>query len=89
VVLLVEGARLNARRVTVQLRGTTRDGDSAIHILANLPDDVPAADMAQVYRGRWTIETAFQALTEHLRCEVNTQGYPRAALFAFTLAVVA
>ena len=28
-------------------------------------------------------------LTENLRCEINTLGYPRAALFGFALAVVA
>ena len=45
--------------------------------------------MAELYRTRWQIETAFQELTESVCCEVRTLGYPRAALFAFGLAVVA
>jgi hypothetical protein len=31
----------------------------------------------------------FQALTETLTCEVNTLGYPKAALFGFCLALLA
>lgn len=38
---------------------------------------------------RWTIETAFLRLTVELRCEINTLGYPRAALFGFAMAMVA
>ncbi len=38
---------------------------------------------------RWTIEEAFRQLTQYLCCEVRTLGYPKAALFAFTLAVLA
>ena len=32
---------------------------------------------------------AFQTLTDVLRCEVETLGYPRAALFSFATAVLA
>jgi hypothetical protein len=32
---------------------------------------------------------AFQTLTDVLRCEVKTLGYPRAALFSFATAVLA
>ena len=35
----------------------------------------------------WKIEDAFNQLTVHLRCELNTLGYPKAALFAFCVAV--
>jgi len=45
--------------------------------------------VAQLYRQRWTIETLFQVLTETLCCEINTLGYPRAALLAFSIALVA
>ena len=45
--------------------------------------------VAFLYRKRWTIEEAFQTLTEVLRCEVETLGYPKAALFAFATAVLA
>jgi hypothetical protein len=42
-----------------------------------------------LYGDRWTIETAFQHLTVDLACEVDTLGYPKAALFGFCVALVA
>ena len=45
--------------------------------------------LAQLYGKRWTLETAFAELTCHLCCEVNTLGYPKAALFGFCVAVAA
>ena len=42
-----------------------------------------------MYRRRWTIETAFAELEATLHGEVNTLGYPKAALFAFCVALVA
>ena len=84
------GEAVPLRRVTVELDVPTEDGDTAIHLLTNLPADrVPAAEVARVYRGRWTVESAFQTLTQVLRCEVETLGYPRAALFSFAAAVLA
>lgn len=44
--------------------------------------------MARLYRCRWKIETAFQELAQHLNSEIDTLGYPRAALFGFCVAVV-
>ena len=41
-----------------------------------------------MYRTRWTIETAFQELEATLNGEINTLGYPKAALFAFCVALV-
>ena len=38
---------------------------------------------------RWDIETAFQELEAHLHSEINTLGYPKAALFGFCVALVA
>jgi hypothetical protein len=78
------------RRITVQLRTPTRDGDTELHILTNLPViEAPAALIAALYADRWTIETAFQHLTVDLACEVDTLGYPKAALFGFCVALVA
>ena len=48
-----------------------------------------AKRVAETYRLRWTIEGAFQTLTDVLRCEVETLGYPKAALFSFAMAVLA
>jgi hypothetical protein len=58
-------------------------------LLTNVPlKQLSARRAAEIYRTRWRIETAFQELTESLRCEINTLGYPKAALFGFAMAVV-
>lgn len=76
------------RRVTVELRAPTRDGDTQIHLLTNLPRRIPAARVAELYRHRWTIETAFGEMAQNLEGEIETLGYPRAALFGFCMALV-
>lgn len=81
------GQTTKIRRVTVKLCSPTRDGDSEIHLLTNLPVSVSAQKVAELYRNRWTLEQAFNELTTQLRCELNTLGYPKAALFAFCVAV--
>jgi hypothetical protein len=84
------GATLVVRRITVQLHTPTRDGETQLHILTNLPvTEAPAALISALYADRWTIETAFQHLTVDFACEVDTLGYPRAALFGFCVALVA
>jgi hypothetical protein len=78
------------RRIRVELDQPTRDGDRVIYILTNLPRKVASAKtVARLYRKRWTLETAFQELEGHLPSEINTLGYPKAALFGFCLALVA
>jgi hypothetical protein len=42
-----------------------------------------------LYRKRWTLEGVFQDLTVSLQCEIDTLGYPKAALFGFCTALVA
>jgi IS4 transposase len=84
------GATLVVRRITVELATPTRQGETEIHILTNLPPvDAPAMQLSALYADRWTIETAFQHLTVDLACEVDTLGYPKAALFGFCVALVA
>jgi Transposase DDE domain len=84
-----EGEILIVRRITVELDRPTRDGDRTIHILTNLPEEAAdAVKVARLYRKRWTLETAFQELEASLHGEINTLGYPKAALFAFCLALV-
>lgn len=81
---------LRVRRITVKLDQPTENGDLEIHLLTNLtPKQASAPQIARVYRSRWSIEGAFQQLTDVLRCEVETLGYPKAALFAFATAVLA
>ncbi|WP_199341633.1 MULTISPECIES: transposase [Nostocales] len=85
-----DGQLLEARRIKVCLDLPNRDGDREIFILTNLPSEVvPALTIAQLYRKRWKLETLFQVLTENLCCEINTLGYPKAALFTFCIALVA
>jgi len=50
---------------------------------------VPAVAVAELYRVRWRIEGAFHELEAAVRGEVETLGYPKAALFAFCVALVA
>jgi IS4 transposase len=71
------------RRITVQLNKPTRDGETEIHVLTNLPKRVSAIRIAEIYRDRWTIETAFQEMAENLEGEIQTLGYPKAACSAF------
>ena len=78
------------RRITIVLDQPTSDGDTEIHVLTNLPQSVArSAQVAELYRKRWTIEGRFYEVTQTLDCEPNTLGYPQAALFAFCLALVA
>lgn len=83
-----DGRTMLVRRITVELNEPTRDGDTEIHLLTNLPQKFHGRKVAMAYLSRWQIEAAFQKLTQVLRCELNTLGYPPAALFGFCLAVV-
>jgi hypothetical protein len=85
-----DGRALRVRRVTVELGQATRDSETAIHVLTNLAaHEASAPTVAALYRERWSIEGVFQTLTTVLQCEVNTLGYPKAAVFAFCVALTA
>ena len=77
------------RRLTVERREPTRDGDRVLHLVANLPGEIAGLLIAELYRKRWTIETLFYEVTQTLTCEIDTLCYPRAALFVFGLALMA
>jgi hypothetical protein len=83
-----DGWERELRRITVRLNVPTRFGETEIHIITDLPSSVPARLILATYRKRWTVETCFQHLTVTLRCELNTLGYPKAALFGFCVAVL-
>lgn len=71
------------RRITIKLDQPTRDGDSELHIVTNVPEeDADAITLAELYRKRWTIEYAFQELGQALHAEIDTLCYPQAALLA-------
>ena len=85
-----QGQTRKLRRLCVDLDEPTRDGDEQIQLWSTLARKrASGAQLAELYCKRWTIETAFLKLTVELRCEINTLGYPRAALFGFSVAVVA
>jgi hypothetical protein len=84
-----EGRRYRLRRIVLRLDRPTRNGEAEIVLITNLPPDDPADLCCLVYRGRWEIETHFQKLTDLLHCEIPTLGYPRAALFAFCMSILA
>src|SRR5581483_1171046 len=78
---------LEVRRVRLTLDEPTEDGDLEIEFLTNLPAEVTCVLVARLYRSRWTVEALFGRLTTVLKCEVNTLGYPPAALFGFCVAL--
>jgi hypothetical protein len=84
-----EGRGYRLRRIVLRLDRPTREGETEIVLITNLPDDIKASLCCEAYRGRWGIERHFQELTDLLHCEIPTLGYPRAALFAFCMSVLA
>jgi len=77
------------RRIRVSLKKATRDKDTDIYIISNLSKRAAnAMVIAELYRNRWKIEKVFQDLEAHLHSEINTLGYPPAALFAFCIALI-
>lgn len=82
------GEQLSIRRVRIVLTQPTRDGDRELYLLTNLPAGVLAASIAQVYRSRWQIETAFREATVDLLCEVPALGHPQAAILIFAVATL-
>jgi hypothetical protein len=84
-----EGATLRLRLVTVRLSEQTRDGDSEVTILTNLPVKAASATaVADLYRKRWTLESMFLTMTQILEGEIGALGYPGAALLGFAVALV-
>lgn len=77
------------RRITVHWNQPTRDGDTQRQVLTNLTArEASGAQVAELYQERGTIEIVFHELTMALRCEVETLGYPKAALFTFGVALM-
>lgn len=84
-----DGKPLEVRRVTIELKKPTRDGDTEMHLLTNLPAKAANAhSVANLYLQRWTVEKAFQELDQALYGEIKTLGYPGAALLSFCVALL-
>lgn len=89
IVITYQGQSRTIRRITVELKVPTRDGDRELHIFTNLTQrEANAEKVAELYGKRWTIEIVFLEMQTALSCEVKTLGYPRAALFAFCVALL-
>lgn len=85
-----EGRGMRVRRVLLKLFQSTRDLEWEIAILTNLPiADASALTVGLVYRNRWSLETLFQTVTDNFNGEIHTLAYPKAALFSFSMALVA
>jgi hypothetical protein len=85
-----QGGQHVCRRLRLKLHHATRDGATWLYSLTNLPArPVSALQVARLYQRRWTLETAFQHLEAYFHSEINTLGYPQAALFGCCLAWVA
>lgn len=84
------GVSHRLRRIEVHLETATEDGETIIRFLSNVSaSKLSAQKLAQLYRSRWRIEAMFQRLESVLQSEIKTLGQPRAALFAFGVAVLA
>jgi IS4 transposase len=87
--LSFQGRRRKFRRISVVLDRPTRDGDTEIHMLTDLPArKATAPAVAEMYRRRWTIEGRFLEMAETLNAEPQALAYPKAALFAFCLGLL-
>lgn len=84
----LNGDTLVLRRVVVELDKPTRSHENKVVILTNLPSVVGALKVSELYLDRWQVENLFQIVTEVFHCEIKTLGYPKAALFSFTIALV-
>lgn len=71
-------------KVLRSIRGGALPGKSLVVL-----DPTDGKQVAQLYRERWSVETLFQVVTETFKCEIKTLGYPKAALFSFSMALVA
>ena len=83
------GGLLPMRRIELELDTPTEGGDAVLRLLTTLPRRVAARRVAALYQRRWSIEGMFQRLEAALASEVATLSQPRAALLAFTAAVLA
>jgi hypothetical protein len=89
-VTAADGTPKHWRRLVIKLDQPTRDGETELALLTDLTaEQADALTLARLYLQRWQIETVFQVLTETLRCEHPSLGYPKAALFAFCVTLVA
>jgi hypothetical protein len=83
-----DGEPIELRRIVVRLDKRTRDGDKEIAVLTPTKVTASAAQVAELYLKRWTIEGVFLTLTQVMDGEIPSLAYPKASLFAFGIALV-
>ena len=84
---IVDGNHLGATDHRLQVLRDTAAGANPGKSLVVL--DPALGLVIDLYRKRWRIETLFQVATTTFHCEIKSFGYPRAALFSFSMALVA
>ena len=82
------GETLFLRRIVLKLNTPTREGETEIRLVTNLPAKVRAHRVAELYRKRWTLERHFDFLKNSLHAEIESLGRPRAAIFAMSMSLV-
>lgn len=88
-IIEIKGQPVPWRRIELALDVPTEDGETTIRLWSNLPDEVSAGRIGELYRMRWRIEGMFGRLESVLHSEISSLGHPRAALLGFTVAVLA
>ena len=83
-----DGESVPLRRILVHLDKPTQDGDTEVAVLTPASVTASAAQIADLYLKRWSIEGVFLTLTQTLDGEIPSLGYPKASLFAFGIALV-
>jgi hypothetical protein len=88
--IVYEGQTERLRRILVKLNRPTRDQEWEIAIFTNLlPLDANGILVAELYQGRWSVESLFQTVTQNFHGEIETLAYPKAALFSYCMALSA
>lgn len=84
------GAASDDRRRWVRRITLERLGEEAVILLTDLvdPQTHPAAELLEVYLGRWGIERVFQQITEVFGLERLIGGTPRATIFQASFCLV-
>lgn len=84
---MTNGQEHKFQEIRIVWKKVTRDGDKELFLITNLPrQKTSGVIIAGFYRHRWIMETKFQELKKYLVSDINIMGYPRAALFAFSIA---
>lgn len=85
-----DGKVITVRRIVCKLFKPTQKGKTEVVILSNVPcKEADAIELSHLYLDRWKVEVLFNHITLNLNCEIQSLGYPPAALFCFALSLIA